>query len=214
MTKFESEPVGAPRPLYAHVARRVSALHRGYSQGVSSSVSALARLRRGVGQEPGAELDLIELTFANLETVSSGLPDEPTLNERAAYTVICLFALHQQSRPERSMHRAGYSFGRSARELSRANSAPGSSELDEAVTRRFVALGTAESWAETVHHARGLIQQFRAADIPLDYGRFAEDLVALQNPATAGAVRTVWGRDFYLAPRVSAAPDDDLPARP
>lgn len=201
MTKFESEPGAVPRPLYAHVVRRVSALYRGYSEGVSASVSALARLRRGVGREPGADLDLIELTFSNLESVSAGLPEEPTLNERAAFTAICLYALHQQSRPEQSMHRSGYSLGRSARELSRAASGQGNGELDPGVTRRFVALGTAESWEETVHHARGLIQQFRAARIPLDYGRLAEDLVALQNPSTVSAVRTVWGRDFYLASR-------------
>jgi CRISPR type I-E-associated protein CasB/Cse2 len=67
----------------------------------------------------------------------------------------------------------------------------------EATRRRFEALGTASTFEEVSHHARGLISQFRTHDIPLDYGRFADQLVGLLHPASADRVRLSWGRDFY-----------------
>jgi CRISPR system Cascade subunit CasB len=139
------------------------------------------------------------------------LPDErpprdgtPTVSERAAYTAMTLFAIHQQSRGQ-EMHQSGQSLGTAVRQLqARAGSAA-------AVRRRFEALGTAETFAEVVHHARGLINQLRAHGITLDYGMFTEDLVYLQTRA-ADRVRLRWGRDFYRIPKQSRHTDDDSPA--
>ena len=118
----------------------------------------------------------------------------------AAFAAITLYAVHQQSRRETSLHRDGYSFGRSARLLAKH------SNTREAVRARFAAVGTATSWDETLHHARGLVQQFRQYSIPLDYGQFARDLFDLQQPTTADRVRLRWGRDFFRARHVE---DDD-----
>ena len=47
-----------------------------------------------------------------------------------------------------------------------------------------------------MHYARQLVQQLRAASIPLDYGLLAQQLYDLQNPYRADAVRLSWGRAF------------------
>ncbi|MBN9612682.1 MAG: type I-E CRISPR-associated protein Cse2/CasB, partial [Actinobacteria bacterium] len=65
------------------------------------------------------------------------------------------------------------------------------------VLRRFNAIGTATDAAELARHARGMIQQFRANGIWLDYGIFAEDLRKLMQPELSAKVRNRWGRNFH-----------------
>ena len=89
------------------------------------------------------------------------------------------------------MHQPGQSIGTAARILS------GRAPSEDATRRRFEALGTASTFEEVTHHARGVVSQLRAYGIPLDYGQFADQLVWLLRPATADRVRLAWGRDFY-----------------
>lgn len=184
-----------------YVLKRVEQLQIEYQRNTSSAVAALARLRRGVGTRFGSDLELLGLALSGAEESLFDdirrLPDTPTAEEQAAYAAVTLYALHQQSRRDVSMHRRGYSLGRSSRLLDRKM-------RNESVKDRFAALGTATSWDEAVQHARGLIQQFRQHRIPLDYGRFARDLFELRG-RYGDAVRMSWGRDFYRAHH----PDDD-----
>ncbi|MFT4135342.1 type I-E CRISPR-associated protein Cse2/CasB [Microbacterium sp.] len=192
------------------VEERVSALQRLYRANSSAGVAALARLRRGVGKQPTDDLELFGLAVPEDDTTTARLhdpqwllpDDETTEEERAAFAAITLYAVHQQSRRETSLHREGYSFGRSARLLGKHSNA------SNAVRARFAAVGTATTWDETLYHARGLIQQFRQHSIPLDYGRFARDLFDLQHPSRADRVRLRWGRDFYRVRRVDDDGDD------
>lgn len=185
--------------LHDLVDRRATGLQSAYRNDVRGAVADLALLRRGIGQPPGRDARLIGLTVSGLYSETDRLPDAPTPAEYAAYAALTLFALHQQSQRSASMHRRGYSFGRSARLLGRHTGA------QDAVRARFTAIATASSWDETLHHARGLIQQFRARQIPLDYARFAVDLYRLRDERTADGVRLAWGRDFY---RVRHSEDD------
>ncbi|ALJ18534.1 type I-E CRISPR-associated protein Cse2/CasB [Microbacterium sp. No. 7] len=183
------------------VAARTSRLQKEYQGNVSTAVAALALLRRGINQGPGADARILGHTVADVEPAPEKLRgDHPTHAEIAAHAAMTLFALHQQSQRTASMHRVGYSFGRSARLLGRHTGNP------DAVRARFTAVATATSWEERLHHARGLIQQLRANGIPLDYGRFARDLYYLQFPSGADSVRLAWGRDFY---RVRNADDPE-----
>lgn len=193
--------------------RVVSRLQAAYRRDDRHAVAALARLRRQVGRSPGTDLQAFADVFgadrdaaADTDAApvialheSQRLPDGPTREEAAVFSAVTLFALHQQSRRDASVHRRGYSFGRSARLLSRRSS-------PDAVRRRFVAVGTATTLDELVTHARGLIQQFRQYELPLDYARFARDLFILGGPSGADSVRTVWGRDYF---RAHHADDDD-----
>jgi len=180
-----------------HVSRKVRWLQEAYLRNEASAGSALARLRHGVTSAAGSDLELIEFTTAGLYPDDVRMADAPTAAEHAAYTAITLYAVHQQSKRLKGMHIVDpehpFTIGRAARQLVASTGA------EEAVRRRFVALGTASSWDEVVHHSRGLIQQLRANDIPLDYGRFARDLLRLRSGRYANDVRNAWGRDFFRA---------------
>lgn len=173
------------------VDERIRVLQEGVRKNLSSSVAALARLRRGVGKKPGSVNDILQYTLDD-RLAPQGAGDDPTPAETAAHIALTLYAVHQQSLSE-PMHRRGYGLGRSIRGLH-----PG--ELDNAakpVLRRFQALGTADSLDELVHHARGMVQLLRNNQIPLDYGLLADQLARWQCPGGPEPVRLSWGRDFY-----------------
>ncbi|WP_110590204.1 type I-E CRISPR-associated protein Cse2/CasB [Microbacterium suaedae] len=179
---------------------RIRSLQGAYRRNESGAVGDLARLRRAVGTEIDDDLAIMGIAFdGSDEDLFDDVPqaDTPLPEERAFFASVTLYALHQQSHHDKSMHHGGYSLGRSARLLQR--------RLDRASTRaRFTALGTSVTWDETLQHARGLVQQLRQAGIPLDYARFARDLFDLQS-GRADRVRLGWGRDFY---RVTTSDDD------
>lgn len=194
--------------LRDYVSHQILRLQGGYLAGTSASTAALAQLRNGASKPVGDDLSLLQFTTAGLYPEGTQLPDGPTDRERAAYTAVTLYALHQQSERTQRMHRQGDESGRgdsigaAAGKLYQGDKAPG-------VIRRFEGLGTAVSWSEITQHSRGLVQLLRVAKIPLDYGRFAEDLLALQEPERVTAVRNRWGRDFYRRTQVEIS--DDTP---
>ena len=175
------------------VDQRVGALQARYLRDRPDAVAALARLRQGVGRRVDADMELLGLALAeptvDLLAGRHVVSDAPVPEEEAAFAAITLYALHQQSRRDVALHRRGYSLGRSARLLAQAVG-------QDAVRRRFTALGTSATWEESIHHSRGLIQQLRQQRLPLDYGRFARDLYDL-NIGRGDRVRMTWGRDFY-----------------
>lgn len=191
--------------LRNYVAGQANQYQRDYSEDKASAVASLAKLRRGIRKELGSDLEATGLAIAHLyDEKPDGflLPEEATDAEHAAYVALTLFSSHLQSRRGQKVHQKGYSFGRSARILSVRRGA------GEGARRRFEAVGTAQSWDEILHHASGLIQMFRSNDVPLDYGRFAEDLYWLRKPVAAATVRRRWAGDFY---RIAAGEDELKP---
>jgi CRISPR system Cascade subunit CasB len=179
------------RPLYDFVARRVSSLQEGYLDDKPDDVAALARLRRALTADPGANPEVWAETLQRMPHQYIGKDVRVTRHERAVHAALCLYALHQQGRGER-MHAPDRSLGRSVSRLARDTG------NEAAVRRRFQALATATNLDETLNHARGLITQLRAESIPLDYGLLAVDLDRLQQPERADGVRLKWGRDYYF----------------
>ncbi|WP_300268175.1 type I-E CRISPR-associated protein Cse2/CasB [Microbacterium sp.] len=175
---------------------RVRTLQSAYRRDVSGAVSTLAQLRRGVGTEFGHNFTLMGIALDgvndDLTAPRAAEAEGPSPEERAFFAALTLYATHQQSHRDKSMHQSGYSVGRSSRMLSSRYNV-------ESTRARFTALGTAVTWDETLHHARGLIQQLRAAGVPLDYAAFARDLFDIQT-GHADRVRLRWGRAFYRTP--------------
>lgn len=195
-----------PRRTRSHVASYVDGvIHRlvpsGGSQTGPRARAQLAQLRRGVGREPGTVPEIWGLTLDGLDCPGPG--DAPSREENAVHVALTMFAVHQQSRAV-SMS-TNISFGQAVRRLATTVS-NGSEDVHEGpVYRRFTELATAASLDELTHHARALVTQMRAADIGFDYGRFADDLVAFQDPRRAGEVRRRWGRDFHHVPSDESA---------
>lgn len=188
--------------LYDFVARRVGARQAGYLAGSPRDSAALARLRRAVGSSPGADPEIWADTLNGMPHRYVGGDQRITAAEQSVHATLCLYAVHQQGRGE-PMHVRDVSFGRAASRLALRTG------NDDAVTRRFQALATAIDLPETLHHARGLITQFRGEGIPLDYARFAVDLTRLQHPASADRVRLTWGRDYYFISNTTESAADE-----
>lgn len=163
------------------------------------SRAMLAKLRRGIGKQPGELPELFEILLGDIPEKLYGKGDKPSYSIWAIYTTLTLFALHQQGK-ERPMSvsgdpdtkNSGNSLGTAVGFLIRQDR-----DREPAIKRRFDAVVTANEFTEFAHHARGLIQLLRAGDIPLDYPRFAEDLYWYQFDETRSRVRLRWGEDYY-----------------
>ena len=148
----------------------------------------LAKLRRGIGHEPGELPDLWGSLLQGMPASFYGT-NGPSHEEWAVYLALTLYALHQQSNDTVCVSQLGCTLGRAVR----------------SILRRFNALATAEEITEISHHLRGMIQLLRAAkpdSIPLDYPRLAVDLYGLQCDAPQLAqlpanIRLRWGQDLY-----------------
>lgn len=199
--------------ISAHVDRRARDLFRGVQQNNAAAIGALATLRRAATSEIGDDPAAWRAAFLGF---GDRTPDDvpfPTSSEQAVYWSVILYSIHQQGRPE-SMHnnhsRPGLALGRLAHE-------PGTDGPSGAVVSRFNALVTADTSKEVHWHLRSLIGQLRANGIPLDYGRLADDLAALNGRCrkgeTPGAARRrvqlQWSRDFSRAPKPDVETDSE-----
>ena len=165
----------------------------------SWSRAMLAKLRRGIGKQPGELPELFEILFSDMPAELYGQGDEPSYAEWAIYTALTLFALHQQGK-DRPMSvgekiegkNTGNSLGAAVGTLVKQDR-----EREAAIKRRFDAVLTANEFTEFSHHARGLIQLLKAEDITLDYPRLAEDLYWYQFDENRNRIRLRWGEDYY-----------------
>lgn len=194
--KQEQETSHRLTPLARRVAARAFHLQSAYLADQAQATASLAVLRRAINSQPGDDPAAWAETFTVIGNESGWRQQSPTVKEWAAHTALTLFAHHQQSQRDRGMHQAGNSLGSAVSQLAKRQ---GGEDGDESqpILRRFQALGTATSFAETIHHAHSIIGQLRAEGIPLDYGQLTDDLIYLQNPESARRVRLNWGRDFY-----------------
>lgn len=192
----------APRSTGEFVSWRIARIQREYTAypQTAASRAALARLRRGVGKGVGEVPDV--MPYVVNESAPRPGTEVPTADEVAIHTALTLYAVHQQSQ-NRPMHLKGTSFGTALGHMRFQGGveSPG-------VVRRFQALGTATDFTETASHARALITLLRAAGRGFDYGRFAQDLVALQDPERSTSVRLSWGRDFYRVKTTSESTEE------
>jgi CRISPR system Cascade subunit CasB len=182
-------------------------LQREYLSESSAARADLARLRRGLGKPAGSVPDIWGLTVGKVPAELAWTGEDPSRAEQAAHAAMTLYALHQQSLTV-PIHKPGERFGAAVRRLSK-----GDKTSEEAVTRRFMAVATAQSIEEVLFHVRGLITQLRREKHALDYAMFADDILNLLTPGRADQVRLAWGREFYRTAfgDGAAATDNDTP---
>lgn len=179
----------------------------GYIRNGAYATASVARLRHGAGHRIGDDPAVFEWTLEGMPEnvdgyVCVGSDDAPTDYERAAYAAITLFALHQQSIHESSMHTdEDMTMGRALGRLVIGN------PNEAGIRMRFNQLQTADDWLELMRHAQGLVRLLKKARIPLNYGQFADDLVHLRRGRdAANGIRLRWGRDFIGASRAGDEP--------
>lgn len=178
----------------------------------------------------------LALVLAESSEERSERPLDHERAEEALHLAITLWALHQQSHRDTDTHVGGYGLGRAVRLLMAPTAATPSSaqkpsdsatapdrpaseagkkptaepEIDEAVRRRFVRVGTATTLDVLAQRLREIVLLLRKDAIPLDYALLADQFYGWQLPYAQQAVRRTWGRDFHMAGTVrgSRAPQD------
>ena len=200
----------ATRPRYGrrrrdfgdHVAATIVPLQAGYRAETSTAIATAAQLRAAAAGQPGQHYVVLAETLVPDDHLEHGAGDEATDREHAKHTAVTLYALHQQSIRDKPMHVDGPGLGTAVSLLAKADRSA------DAVRRRFAALGTASTYAETARHLRSLVRQLRHHKIGLDYGLLAEDLERLRKPGGPADVRARWGRDYH---RTAPATDNASP---
>ncbi|SEG93899.1 CRISPR system Cascade subunit CasB [Thermomonospora echinospora] len=174
------------------VEKRVAELQRGYLDDQSAAVAALAQLRRGAGKLPQDMPELWGVTGVELLFQDQALPDrEASRAEAALFLAVTLYALHQQSRSDQRMHKAGIELGEAVRRLMSGG------DIDEPIRRRFVRVGAATTPEVLAYRLREIVSLLRREAIPLDYARLARRLYQAQVPGGMQQVRQIWGRSFH-----------------
>jgi CRISPR system Cascade subunit CasB len=209
------------RGLGRAVDKKITSLQDEYIAKSPAARAELARLRRGLGKTAGSVPDIWELTVGLVPRDMVWDGDEPSRAEQAVHAAMTLYALHQQSQ-DIEMHKPGVRLGTAVRRLAAGDGTKSSQKESkegggkdrkedgrkQAVTRRFMAVATAQSIDEVLFHVRGLIGQLRREEQPLDYAMFAEDVLKLLTPGRENQVRLAWGRDYYRTPSAKPADKD------
>lgn len=190
--QLESDRETRPRSARSYAGQVISGLQATYREGAPTSRATMAQLRRLDPATDEGVLEAISIAFTDPPEHILGKGDSASREEIAVASALVLYSIHQQSKSQ-PMHVPGVGLGAAVRKL--AN--PGDADSREKpVMRRFQSLNTATDITEILHHLRGLIQQFRANDVPLDYSQLTRDLLRLQQPQAATSVRLGWARDL------------------
>lgn len=194
-----SDPQESEASLYRAITSAVykiaSSLSSNRSESTAYVRTALSRLRRAAGAQPGDDpmtwVFVMEELLTNLPEHEIGRGDEPSTGEWAAFTAMTMFALHQQSH-KTSMHQQHRSIGHAVGELRWRSGS-------ESIKARFDALQTAPTPKALQYHLRSIISLLNSYQIPLDYGLLGQDLKKLRNPKLRPGVIVRWGRDYVRA---------------
>ncbi|WP_017569816.1 type I-E CRISPR-associated protein Cse2/CasB [Nocardiopsis halotolerans] len=179
------------REVGTTVDERVRQLQAGYLQDLPGAVATLAKLRRGAGKPVEAVPELVGLTIDHGFYQLFPL-EHPRISdaESAVHEALTLYALHQQSKREKGMHRRGRELGEAVRRLMPPR------DIDEPLRKRFVQAQTAHSPEIRLDRIRSIVTLLRTQDVQLDYGLLADQLYDARTRAGAERVRRSWGRSF------------------
>ena len=201
---------GPERLMLAFVHGRICSIQNDYLSVERKARGArkLATLRHALLMPIGSNADAWSLEFEDLPAELVGKGAEPSWAETAVHATLALYAVHQQGKTK-PMYAPGVerSFGAAVRRLVHRDKERYSNLEEGEMPRKFRAFITADSMEETLHHARQLVQQLRADEIPVDYARFAAQLYTLQNPYAADRVRLAWGREYSRMPKAESGID-------
>lgn len=156
----------------------------------------LAELERGLGKSPGELPDLWGYIFEDFPEEYMSPTGDPSREELAYYTALTLFSMHQRGHDTKTnpMHKDKVSLGQAVRILAGPDT---KSDSFDRIRKRFNICVSAPDIYGLSTRLRGLVQQMKRANIPLDYGKLANDLYFYQIPGQTEKVRLRWGQDFY-----------------
>lgn len=174
------------------VSEKIQRIQKMGSGSYSSGI--LAKLRRGVGKEPGEDPELMGYVVSRIPEDFLSKGSAPSREEWAIYLSLTLFALHQQGHDItiHCMNSDEGSFGSSLRQI-----AIGDANAKERIAKRLKAFGVSHDMNEAGYYLRQMIQLLRSAGVRVNYGELAKDLYVFQYTDGKQKVFLKWGQDFY-----------------
>ncbi|AKK06787.1 CRISPR type I-E/ECOLI-associated protein CasB/Cse2 [Corynebacterium mustelae] len=190
--------------IRAVTTRIISQLQDGYLAGTPNAKANIAAFRRQANRHLGESPETWAVFSESLPADLVGKGENPSPAEKAIFTALTLYAVHQQSKtepmhvpsqpPESGTFTAENGLGTAVRKMATITD----TELfDSSLYRRFVSIVQSQTFEATVHHLRSMIQLLRTESIPLDYGLLAKDLYRFQFPDSKKSVQLSWARQLY-----------------
>lgn len=163
-----------------------------------SGKAMLANLRRGVGREIGELPQVLGILLQDMPENFWSEDGTATREEWVCYTVLTLYALHQQGYDTKKqwMHtEEEVSMGRALYRLK--NSYDNDPNAEQRIVQKLRTLASAVDRKELSYHLRGIVQLLKSNGIPMNYKNLAEDLYDMQFSDGKRRVCLKWGQDFY-----------------
>lgn len=177
--------------LGAFIDRKIRYLYNIRDYGTGKA--ALAHLKNAIGKPPGSVANISEYVIEGVPGKAYG--DAPTNQEIATHYAMTLYAFHQQGKTE-SMHRSGISLGAAIARFEMQTNHP-ADEKKSSIRTRMDAVTLSNGSASIASTLRGIVGQLKSKDIPLDYGRLAEDICSLLYEKRNAKVPLYWGRSYH-----------------
>lgn len=188
--------MGRKEEIETFVGRKIHILQAEADLG--SGKAMLANLRRGVGREPGELPQLFGILLDDMPEKFWSKSGAVTKEEWVCYTVLTLYALHQQGYDTGSqpMHTdENMNLGKAMYKL--AASYDGDANGEQRSVQKLRMLATSVDQRELTHHLRGIVHLLKSNGICLNYKRLAGDLYEMQFSEGRRKVCLRWGQDFY-----------------
>lgn len=155
----------------------------------------LARLRKAVGTQPGADPEIWAETLEDLPEGVSGKGRAPSYGEWAAHVALTLYAIHVQS-SDNPAQDDGVGLGKAVGLL--AATYDGRSESANPHQKRMAEASRSDSIEVLSWRLRSIVRLLGREGIGFDYGRLAMDLYRFQFERSRPQVVLNWGRGYSL----------------
>ena len=180
-----------------YITKKIFSLQNSVNDGYVKAT--LANLRRGIGSEPGEDLNLLGFILLDMPESFMSKSGVPTKEEWTCYITLTLYALHQQGYDihNKSMHTNGErSLGGAMKALFSTYS-KSDKNAEQRTLKKLQMLVSSVNMREFSVHLRSIVNLIKREAIPLNYAQLAGDIYDFQFEESKNRVSLRWGQDFY-----------------
>ena len=163
-----------------------------------STKALLAKIRNSVDKDLLHNIDLLSCIFSSVSYDGGESDGELSYKEQAIFTVLQLYAIHQQSSYESVLKTEGdYDKEQKYKDNIGDALATLRSEENESIDKRFNTMIVSTDYKRLTYHLRQMIKILKSkSDAKVDYAKLAEDLYWFMM-GRKEEVRLSWARSYY-----------------
>lgn len=163
-----------------------------------STKALLAKIRNSVDKDLLHNIDLLSCIFSSVSYDGEESYGELSYKEQAIFTVLQLYAIHQQSSYESVLKtEEDYDKKQKYKDNIGAALATLRNEENESIDKRFNTMIISTDYKRLTYHLRQMIKILKSkSDVKVDYAKLAEDLYWFMI-GKKEEVRLSWARSYY-----------------